>query len=350
MNFSARRRRRVRGRQGPEKAASIDRRMRRNIMEESRPAGCRGVRRTGNSLPPGGKTKRRKMEIMWVVFALGSALFAGVTSILAKVGIRHTDSNVATALRTTVVLVFSWLMVFLTGAQAGLGEIGARTTLFLVLSGLATGASWICYFRALQLGDINKVVPIDKSSVILTVVLAFLLLGEPVSLAKAAALVLIGAGTLMMIEKKESAGIKQEGKGWLFFAVLSAVFASLTSILGKIGIEGVDSNLGTAIRTGVVLVLAWAIVLGQGKQGEIRAIDRRSWVFILLSGVATGLSWLCYYRALQTGPASVVVPLDKLSIMVTVAFAYVFFGERLSRRGGAGLALIVVGTLMMTVL
>ena len=290
------------------------------------------------------------MEIMWVVFALGSALFAGVTSILAKVGIRHTDSNVATALRTTVVLVFSWLMVFLTGAQAGLGEIGGRTTLFLVLSGLATGASWICYFRALQLGDINKVVPIDKSSVILTVVLAFLLLGEPVSLAKAAALVLIGAGTLMMIEKKESAGKKQEGRGWLFFAVLSAVFASLTSILGKIGIEGVDSNLGTAIRTGVVLVLAWAIVLGQGKQGEIRGIDRRSWVFILLSGVATGLSWLCYYRALQTGSASVVVPLDKLSIVVTVAFARVFFSERLSRRSGAGLALIVAGTLMMTVL
>lgn len=286
---------------------------------------------------------------MWIVFALGSALFAGVTSILAKMGIRSTDSNLATALRTTVVLVFSWLMVFVTGAQAGLGEISSKAALFLVLSGLATGASWIFYFRALQLGDINKVVPIDKSSVVLTVLLAFLLLGEPVSPMKAAALVLIGAGTLLMIERKPSAGGGQSKRGWLLCAVLSAVFASLTSILGKIGIEGVNSTLGTAIRTGVVLAMAWIIVLFQGKQREIRAIDGRSWAFLVLSGVATGLSWLCYYRALQTGPASVVVPLDKLSILVTVAFARLFLNERLSRRAAIGLALIVGGTLMMTV-
>ena len=286
---------------------------------------------------------------MWIVFALGSALFAGVTSILAKMGIRSTDSNLATALRTTVVLVFSWLMVFVTGAQAGLGEISSKAALFLVLSGLATGASWIFYFRALQLGDINKVVPIDKSSVVLTVLLAFLLLGEPVSPMKAAALVLIGAGTLLMIERKPSAGGGQSKRGWLLCAVLSAVFASLTSILGKIGIEGVNSTLGTAIRTGVVLAMAWIIVLFQGKQREIRAIDGRSWAFLVLSGVATGLSWLCYYRALQTGPASVVVPLDKLSILVTVAFARLFLNERLSRRAAIGLALIVGGSLMMTV-
>ena len=286
---------------------------------------------------------------MWIVFALGSALFAGVTSILAKMGIRSTDSNLATALRTTVVLVFSWLMVFVTGAQAGLGEISSKAALFLVLSGLATGASWIFYFRALQLGDINNVVPIDKSSVVLTVLLAFLLLGEPVSPMKAAALVLIGAGTLLMIERKPSAGGGQSKRGWLLCAVLSAVFASLTSILGKIGIEGVNSTLGTAIRTGVVLAMAWIIVLFQGKQREIRAIDGRSWAFLVLSGVATGLSWLCYYRALQTGPASVVVPLDKLSILVTVAFARLFLNERLSRRAAIGLALIVGGTLMMTV-
>lgn len=287
---------------------------------------------------------------MWIVFALGSALFAGITSILAKMGIRNTDSNLATALRTTVVLVFSWLMVFVTGAQVGLGEISPRAALFLVLSGLATGASWIFYFRALQLGDINRVVPIDKSSVVLTVLLAFLLLGEPVSPMKAAALALIGAGTLLMIERKPSQGGGQSKRGWLLCAVLSAVFASLTSILGKIGIEGVNSTLGTAIRTGVVLVMAWVIVLYQGRQREIRAIDGRSWAFLVFSGVATGLSWLCYYRALQTGPASVVVPLDKLSIVVTVAFARVCFGERLSSRSGAGLALIIVGTLMMTVM
>ena len=287
---------------------------------------------------------------MWIVFALGSALFAGITSILAKMGIRNTDSNLATALRTTVVLVFSWLMVFVTGAQAGLSELSSRTLLFLVLSGLATGASWIFYFRALQLGDINKVVPIDKSSIVLTVLLAFLLLCEPVSPMKAAALVLIGAGTPLMIERKPSAGGSQSKRGWLLCAVLSAVFASLTSILGKIGIEGVNSTLGTAIRTGVVLVMAWMIVLLQGKQREIKAIDGRSWAFLIFSGVATGLSWLCYYRALQTGPASVVVPLDKLSIVVTVAFAQLFLNERLSRRSAIGLALIVGGTLMMTVL
>lgn len=290
----------------------------------------------------------RGTHAMWMIAAMGSALFAGVTAILAKVGIRRTDSNVATALRTTVVAAFSWLMVFVTGAQGGIGSIGGRTLLFLVLSGLATGASWICYFRALQLGDVNKVVPIDKSSIILTMILAFVILGEPISLLKAAALVLIGAGTLMMIEKKQSAAPKREGRAWWIYAVLSAVFASLTSILGKIGITGVDSNLGTAIRTMVVLAMAWLIVFGQGKQREIPAIDRRSWLFIVLSGFATGLSWLCYYYALQNGPASVVVPIDKLSILITVAFASIFMHERLSRRSAAGLALITLGTLMMT--
>lgn len=286
---------------------------------------------------------------MWLLFACGSAFFAGITAILAKVGIRNTDSNVATALRTSVVVVFSWVMVFLTGAQRGVTAIAPVTLLFLVLSGLATGASWVCYFRALQLGDINKVVPIDKSSIVLTVILAFILLGEPISWLKGAALVMIGAGTLMMIEKKKSAGARAKDGRWLIYALLSALFASLTSILGKIGITGIDSNLGTAIRTVVVLIMAWMIVFAQGKQGEIRGIDRRSWLFLALSGVATGLSWLCYYRALQQGPASAVVPIDKLSILVTVAFAWVFMGEKLSKKSAAGLVLIVAGTLLMTV-
>lgn len=286
---------------------------------------------------------------MWLLFACGSAFFAGITAILAKVGIRNTDSNVATALRTSVVVVFSWVMVFLTGAQRGVTAIAPVTLLFLVLSGLATGASWVCYFRALQLGDINKVVPIDKSSIVLTVILAFILLGEPISWLKGAALVMIGVGTLMMIEKKKSAGARAKDGRWLIYALLSALFASLTSILGKIGITGIDSNLGTAIRTVVVLIMAWMIVFAQGKQGEIRGIDRRSWLFLALSGVATGLSWLCYYRALQQGPASAVVPIDKLSILVTVAFAWVFMGEKLSKKSAAGLVLIVAGTLLMTV-
>ncbi|MDD6544692.1 MAG: EamA family transporter, partial [Clostridiales bacterium] len=286
---------------------------------------------------------------MWVLYAFGSALFAGLTAVLAKCGIRKTDSTVATAIRTIVVLVFSWLMVFLVGSQSQITQLGGKTLLFLILSGLATGASWLCYFRALQIGDINKVVPVDKSSTVLTILLAVVFLHESLSLAKGAGIVCIAAGTYLMIEKKQSSGAAKTGASWLLYAAGSAVFASLTSILGKVGISGVESNLGTAIRTGVVLALAWIIVFAQGKQREIKAIDGRSWVFLVFSGVATGLSWLCYYRALQTGPASVVVPLDKLSIVVTVAFARLFLHERLSRRAAIGLALIVGGTLMMTV-
>lgn len=287
---------------------------------------------------------------MWIFFAFGSALFAGITSILAKCGIRKTDSGVATAIRTVVVLLFSWLMVFLTGSQSQIGAINGRTWLFLVLSGLATGASWLCYFRALQLGDINKVVPIDKSSVILTILLAFLFLGEQISPAKAIGVVLIGAGTFLMIERKKT---NDEGRGsgysWLFYAAGSAVFASLTSILGKIGIAGVESNLGTAIRTAVVLVMAWLMVFVTGKQKTVKEVPAGELVFICLSGLATGASWLCYYRALQDGLASVVVPIDKLSIVVTVVFSCVVFHERLSGRSLGGLLLIVAGTLVMLV-
>ena len=284
---------------------------------------------------------------MWMIFAAGSAFFAGVTAILAKCGIRRTDSTVATAIRTIVVLVFAWIMVFLVGSQAQLRSLDGGTLLFLVLSGLATGASWLCYFRALQIGDINKVVPIDKSSTVLTILLAFLLLGEPIGLFQGIGVVLIGVGTLLMIEKKASAGAAASGQGWLLYALGSAVFASLTAILGKIGIQGVESNLGTAIRTGVVLVMAWVMVLVTGKAAAVRQVPRRELGFICLSGLATGASWLCYYRALQDGPASVVVPIDKLSILVTVAFSYVVFHERLTVRSGWGLALITAGTLAM---
>lgn len=284
---------------------------------------------------------------MWVVFAFGSAFFAGITSILAKCGIRKTDSTVATAIRTIVVLVFSWLMVFVAGSQTQIFAIERGSLLFLVLSGLATGASWLCYFKALQLGDINKVVPIDKSSTVLTILLAFLFLHEGISLPKAAGVVLIAAGTFLMIEKKSCEPSRANGKGWLLYAVGSAVFASLTSILGKIGISGVESNLGTAIRTGVVLVMAWVMVFATGKQQAIRGISKRELGFICLSGLATGASWLCYYRALQDGFASVVVPIDKLSLLVTVVFSRVVFRERLSARAAAGLAAITAGTLVM---
>ena len=282
---------------------------------------------------------------MWVLFAFGSALFAGLTSILAKCGIRKTDSTLATAIRTIVVLAFSWLMVFLVGSQSQLGSLTGKALLFLVLSGLATGASWLCYFRALQLGNINKVVPIDKSSTILTILLAFLFLGEPITAVKAVCVALIGGGTFLMIEKK--AGQESKSGKWLPYAVGSAVFASLTSILGKIGISGVESNLGTAIRTAVVLVMAWVMVFVTGKGGELKKIPGRELGFICLSGLATGGSWLCYYKALQDGLASVVVPIDKLSILVTVAFSYVVFREKLTRRSTLGLVLILAGTLGM---
>lgn len=283
---------------------------------------------------------------MWIMFAFGSALFAGLTAILAKCGIRNTDSNVATALRTIVVLAFSWLMVFVTDAQSGMGSISMKTMVFLVLSGVATGTSWLCYFKALQLGNVNKVTPIDKSSTVLTMFLAFVLLGEELTWMKAVAMVCIGIGTYMMIQKKQTEE-KKEDKKWLLYAIGSAVFASLTSILGKIGISDINSNLGTAIRTIVVLVMAWIVVFVTRKQHTIKDIDKKSWVFLVLSGFATGGSWLCYYRALQTGPASVVVPIDKLSILVTIAFSYIVFREKLTAKAGIGLALIVAGTLLL---
>lgn len=285
---------------------------------------------------------------MWIVFAFASALFAGLTAILAKCGIKNTDSNVATALRTIVVLVFSWIMVFVAGAQSGIRDIPGKVLIFLILSGLSTGASWLCYFKALQLGNVNKVTPIDKSSTILTMLLAFIFLREEITWLKFAAMVLIGAGTYMMIQKKETED-KKEDKKWLIYALGSAVFASLTSILGKVGMQDINSNLGTAIRTVVVLIMAWIVVFVSKKQDTIKDIDKKSWIFLALSGFATGGSWLCYYRALQTGPASVVVPIDKLSILVTIGFSYIVFHEKLSLKSGVGLMLIVVGTLVLLI-
>lgn len=282
--------------------------------------------------------------MLWLGFALGSAFFAGITAVLAKVGMKNVNSTLATAIRTVVVLVFSWWMVFLVGSQAEITRLSGRTLFYLVLSGLSTGASWLCYFRALQLGDVNKVAPIDKSSTVLTILLAFLLLGEPVSAPQIVGVLGIGIGTLLMISRKETdAGGKPDGR-WLLFACLSALFASLTSIFGKIGVEGVESNLGTAIRTVVVLGMAWLMVFVTGQQKGIRRIGRKDWLFLLLSGLSTGLSWLCYYRALQDGPASVVVPVDKLSILVTIAFSRLILHEKLSRRAAVGLALLVLGT------
>ncbi len=290
--------------------------------------------------------------IMWILYAVGSSFFAGITSILAKIGIKKTDSNVATAVRTIVVLVFSWIMVLIVGSGNQVGNISTKTLVFLVLSGLATGASWLCYFRALQKGDINKVVPIDKSSTVLTILLALIFLGEGLSPVKIISVVLIAVGTLMMIDRKASteADRDKDSRGWLIYAVLSAVFASVTAILGKVGIEDIDSNLGTAIRTTVVLLMAWFMVLVTGKCSEVKKIEGRELLFIILSGIATGASWLCYYRALKEGPASVVVPIDKLSILVTIVFSRIVFNERLNIKSGEGLVAIIAGTILLAVM
>ena len=318
--------------------------------------------------------------MLWLLFALGSAFFAGITAILAKIGMQNINSTLATAIRTIVVLAFSWLMVFVVGSQNEISRISGNTLLFLILSGLSTGVSWLCYFKALKLGDVNKVAPIDKSSTVLTILLAFLFLGEPLYLPQIIGVVGIGLGTILMISKKETAGAgmqntrketvgagirnarketagvglqntKKETAGagmqnraWLLYALLSALFASLTSIFGKIGVEQVESNLGTAIRTVVVLIMAWLMVLVTGEQKGVRHIDRKGWSFLLLSGITTGLSWLCYYRALQDGPASVVVPVDKLSILVTIVFSSLVLKEKLSRKAALGLVLILAGT------
>lgn len=293
--------------------------------------------------------QRKEIKNMWILYAFGSAFFAGATSILAKIGVKDIDSHVATAIRTILVLIFSWIMVFIVGSQGTIGNISGKTLTFLILSGFATGASWLCYFKALQLGDVNKVVPIDKSSIILTMVLAFIFLGENITINMVVGMIGIGIGTYLMIQKKESIEKVVKGKAWLVYALLSAIFASLTSILGKVGIENVESNLGTAIRTIVVLIMAWIIVFATKKQSDVKKIDKKSLLFLILSGIATGASWLCYYKALQDGLASIVVPIDKLSILVTILFAYVFLKEKLSKKSIVGLVLIVVGTLILLI-
>ena len=284
---------------------------------------------------------------MWLTAAVFSAVFAALTAILAKCGIRKTDSDVATAIRTAVVLVFSWIMVFISGSAGSISQISAKSLIFLTLSGIATGASWICYFKALSLGDVNKVVPIDKSSTVLTVLLAIICFGETEHLAvKLIGTALLGVGTLLMVEKKQTEN-SASGKGYLLYAVGSAVFAAATSILAKVGISGVEPNLATAIRTAVVLVMAWLIVIIKGKLPQLKTLDKKELGFIALSGLATGGSWLCYYYAIQNGVVSVVVPIDKMSLLPTVIFSYFVFKEKLSKKAALGLTLVVAGTLLM---
>ena len=287
--------------------------------------------------------------MMWLIMAVLSAIFAGLTSILAKCGVKKTDSDVATALRTVVVVLFSWMMVLIVDSAESITDIGAKSLMFLILSGVATGASWICYFKALSIGNVNKVVPVDKSSTVLTVILAIILFGETNHLVvKLIGTVLLAVGIFLMIEKKQDE-VKETKTGWLPYAIGSAVFAALTTILAKVGITGVESNLGTAIRTVIVLVMAWIIVLIRGKQKALKTLDKKELWFIALSGLATGVSWLCYYYAVQKGIVSVVVPIDKMSIVITIVFSYYVFKEKLSHKAFVGLLLMVIGTLAMAI-
>lgn len=282
---------------------------------------------------------------MWILFAFGSAFFAGLTSVLAKCGIEHTNSHLATALRTIIVLIFSWIMVAIVGSFSTITSITHKTLLFLILSGISTGLSWLCYFRALQLGNINKVAAVDKTSVVLTIILSFLFFHELITLCKIVGMIIIALGTFLMLEKKQDTA--QKSNVWLIYAILSVVFASLTTILGKVGITDIESNLGTAIRTSVVLIMSWIVVFVTKSEMNMKSIPKKEYLFIALSGIATGGSWLCFYHALQTGPASLVTPIDKLSILFTILFSYIIFHEKLSKKAFIGLLLIVAGTLLM---
>lgn len=285
---------------------------------------------------------------MWLILACLSALFAGITSILAKLGLKNVNSSLATALRTIIVLIFSWLMVLIAGSQEQLHCININVLVTLIFSGIATGLSWLCYFKALQLGDVNKVTPIDKSSTILTMILAFIFFNEELTVIKIIAMILIFVGTLLMIEKKETDN-KVTNNQWLIYALASALFASLTTIIAKIGMNNIDSNLGTFIRTAVVLIMAWLMVFYKRSYTTIKDITKRNWVYLFLSGIATGLSWICYYKALQLGDASIVVPIDKLSIVVTIVFSYLVLKESLSKKAVLGLVLNVVATMMLLI-
>lgn len=285
---------------------------------------------------------------MWLLYAFASSFFAGITAILAKIGIKDVDSSLATALRTIIVLVFSWVMVFVSQGQIDFAKLSIETLIFLTLSGFATGASWLCYFKALQMGDVNKVTPIDKSSTVMTMIFAFFFFHESLTLLKVICMLLISIGIYLMIEKKEQYQEIVNNK-WMIYAFGSAVFASFTSILGKMGTQNIDSTLATAIRTIVVLFMAWMIVFYQNKQTQIKTINKKSWIFLMLSGITTGLSWLCYYRALKDGIASIVVPIDKLSVVLTLFFSYFVLKEKLSYRSFLGLIIFIIGTLMLLI-
>lgn len=289
---------------------------------------------------------------MWLILAFLSAVFAAMSTVLAKLGEKDIDSTFATFLRTGVVLVFSWMIVFMTGTVSQIGQIEKSAWIFLVLSGLATGGSWLCYFRALQLGNAGSVAAVDKTSTVLTVILAFIIFDEKVTAVRIGAIVLMLAGALLVAYdggKNRNSDNKSVKRQWILYAALSAVFAALTSVLAKLGIKGLDSNLATAVRTVVVLAMSGMMIPIKSRGKQLAVPKGKQALTLVLSGVATGGSWLCYFNALQTGQASVVVPVDKLSIVLIAVFSRLFLKEKLSAYTVAGLAAVTVGTLLMLV-
>jgi len=284
---------------------------------------------------------------LWLLYAVGAAVFAALTTILAKIGIKNVDSHLATAIRTVVVLLFAWLMVFIVGSQNGIADIQGRTWLLIIVSGLATGASWLCFFKALKLGNVNKVVPIDKSSTVLTILFAFIFLREQVTIFNIIGVVLIGIGTWLMLDlKKTAASDEKQNKSWLIYALLAAISAALVAIIGRMGVVDIDANLWTALRTVVVVPLSLVMVFMVGSHKQLRDVGKKSWLFLVLSGFATGASWLFFYHALQLGNASLVVPIDKLSIVLTMGFSRAILGERFNKKSLIGLFILTVGTLL----
>jgi bacterial/archaeal transporter family protein len=288
---------------------------------------------------------------MSIILALLAALFASFTAILAKIGIEDVDSNLATAVRTIVVVIMAYLMVVITGQTGNIMAVSAKSFIFLVLSGLTTGLSWLAFFKAIQIGDVSKVVPIDKASVVLTILLSFLVLREPATMPVVAGGVIISIGTFVLIgkDKKKKTQRKKvfNTKSYIFLAIMSAVFAALTNILAKIGIEDVDSNVATFIRTVVIILFAWGIVFFQGTVKELKKISKKSYIFLILSGAATGFSWLCYFAALAIGKVSIVNPIDKFSVVLTMILSFIILKEKPTKSTVTGAVLITIGTALL---
>lgn len=287
---------------------------------------------------------------MSIVLAILAAVFAALTSILAKIGIKNVDSNLATAIRTIVVVIMALIVVLITGQFHAVFDVEGQALIFIVLSGITTGLSWLFFFKALQIGDVSKVVSIDKSSIVMTIILSFIILQEPTTPLVIAGGVIIAIGTFLLIGKNNSGKKEKFSQSYIFLAILGAVFAALTSILAKIGINNeVDSNVATFIRTIVIIIFAWAIVFFQGTVKQMKDITKKSYLFLGLSGMATGFSWLCYFAAIAIGKVSVVAPIDKFSVVITIILSFFILKEKPTRNTMFGAIVITVGTVLLIV-